>query len=111
MLLHQFTPVTISFTNKSIALPSLSLLTPLLTADSIAEAGADHLLTPLTPEPTLSIVVAGSRVCAARSLNRLCRLASGMDRGNHNRTRGCKQPNEVKIKSQMGQDFSLCNKI
>lgn len=107
----QITPVAILLINRSTAVPSLSLLTQLLTADSIAKAGADHLLTTLTPEPTLSIVVGGSRVCAACSLHWLYRRASSMDWGNHNSTRGCKQPNEVKIKSQLGQGFSFCNKM
>lgn len=65
----QITPVAIRLINRSTAVPSLSLLTQLLTADSIAKAGADHLRTALTPEPTLSIAVGGSRVCAACSLH------------------------------------------
>lgn len=110
MLWHQIAPITISFTNESIALLLVSVLTPLLTADSIAKAGADHLLTTLTSEPTLSIVVGGSRVCAACSLNWLSKLLSSIDWSNHDSTRGCQQPNEVKIKSQLDKAFLFSTK-
>lgn len=86
----QSAPITSSLTINFVALPSIYLLTPLLTADSIAKAGADHLRAPLAPEPTLSIVEGGSRVCAARSLNWLHRLLSSLDWRYHNSTRGCK---------------------
>ena len=81
----------ISRRERQFFLPSLQALTPLLTADSVAQTGTEHLLVALASEPALSVIVGGSRVCAARPLNwRFGRLPS-VGGGQHDGTCGCKK--------------------
>lgn len=71
--------------------PSLTpVLTQLLTADSIAQTGTDHLLAALASEPALPIPVDGSRVCAARPLSGCLRTGGG----HHNSACGCETPKQ-----------------
>lgn len=72
------------------------LLTPFLTADSIAQTGTDHLLAALASEPALAVVVGGSRVCAAGPINGGLGLLLRTGGGHHDSTCGCKPPDRIK---------------
>lgn len=71
-------------------------LTPLLTAHSVAQTGTEHLLAALAPEPALSVVVGGSRVCAARPFgDGLGQLLPGLGGGQHDGACGCVPSNRM----------------
>lgn len=71
-------------------------LTPLLTADSIAQTGTDHMLAALASEPALAVCVGESRVCAACPLNGGLGLLLRTGGGHHDSTCGCKPPDRMK---------------
>lgn len=99
LILHQWKPLR-NITKSLLCCDCFSslapLLTPLLTADPVAQTSTDHLLAALASEPALSVVEGGSRVCAARPLDRGLGLLPRTVGGHHDSTCGCKPPNRMK---------------